>query len=86
MLLAALGILPRKILKVKPPKYDGCLYGAMKKRPWRTKSVNNQGSIREASAPGNFILVNHMESSTPGFIAQLKGKLTNQHYRTEKYS
>ena len=51
-LLAALGIIPRKLLKVKPPKCDGCLYGAMKKCPWRTKSARNQGSIRKAYSLG----------------------------------
>ena len=82
-LLSALGVLPRKLLKVNPPKCAGCLYGAMKKRSWRTKSTNNRGSIREASAPGECISVDHVESSTPGFIAQLKGN-TNKHIcRTE---
>ena len=68
-LLAALGILPRKILKSKSPKCAGCLYGAMEKRPWRTKSAKNRGSIWEASAPGECISFYQMESRTPGFIA-----------------
>ena len=83
MFLAALGILPRNILKVKLPKCAGCLYGAMKKRPWCTKSTNNRGYIREASAPGECISVDHMESSTPGFIAQLKGNTNKQICRIE---
>ena len=67
---------------MKPPKYAGCLYDAMIKRPWRTESANKQGSIREASDPGECISLDQMESSTPGFIAQLKGKTTKQRYRT----
>ena len=51
-LLEALGIIPRMPLNLKLPKCYGCLYGAMTKRPWQTKSANNQGSIREDSAPG----------------------------------
>ena len=73
--------MPSKILKLKPPKCSGCLYGAMTKHPRRTNSANKRGSIRKASSPGEFISVYHMESSTPGFIAQLKGKPTNPHYR-----
>ena len=42
-LLAALGILTRKLLKVKPPK---C-----------TKSTNNQGSIWKLSTPGECIIL-----------------------------
>ena len=73
-LLAALGILPRNLLKVKPPKCAVCLYGAMKNPPWCTKYADNRNSIRKDSAPGECILVDHMEYSTPGFISQLKGK------------
>ena len=80
-ILADLGVIPRKLLKVNLPKCDGWLYGAMTKRPWRTKSANNQGSIREDSSPGESVLFDQMESSTPIFISQLKGKLTKQSYR-----
>ena len=82
-ILAALGILSRKLLKVKHSKCAGCLYGAMTKRPWQTKSVINQGYIREASAPGECISVDQMESITPWFIAQLKGNPTKQRYCAE---
>ena len=82
-LLSALSIIPSNILKVKPPKCDRCLYGAMKKCPQRTKSANNLGPIWEASASGECVSVNHMESSTPGFIDQLKGKPTKQSYHAE---
>ena len=71
-----------KLLKVKPSKYAGCLYGAITKRPRQTKSANNRGSIREASAPGECVSVYQMESSTPGLTPQLKGNPTKQRYRT----
>ena len=66
---------------MKPPKCAGCLYGAMAKHLYHTKSVNNLGSIWEAYAPGECISVHHMEYSTPGFISQLKGKPIKQRYR-----
>ena len=77
-LLAALGILPRKLLKANPPKCAGCLYGSMKNRPWPTKSANNQGSIREASAPRECVSVDQAESINTGFILQLKGNPNKQ--------
>ena len=80
-IISALGVLPRKLPKVNPPNLAGCLYCAMTKRPWRTKSANNRGSIWEASALGYCVLLDQMDSSTPIFIAQLKGKLTKQSYR-----
>ena len=32
-LLAALGILPRRLMLVRTPKCAGCLYGSMRKKP-----------------------------------------------------
>ena len=76
--------MPRKLLKVKPCKCYGCLYGNTTKRPWLAKSENNRGYIRKAYAPGECISVYQMESSTPGFIAQLKCKPTKHCYRAAK--
>ena len=53
----------------------------MTKLSWRTKSTNNWGSIQEASSPGKCVSVDQIYSSTPGSIAQLKGKPTKQRYR-----
>ena len=58
----------------------GCLYGAMKKSQWSTKSARSRGSIWKASAPGECISVDQVEYSTPGFIDQLKGKPTKHCY------
>lgn len=80
-LLSSLGILPRRLTTVRPPKCPGCIYGAMTKRPWRTKAQSNKGTIYVATKPGNCVSVDQLESNTPGFIAQLKGSLTKQRYR-----
>ena len=42
---------------------------------------DNPGSIRVATEPGQVMSVNKLEPSTPMFIAQLKGTLTNQQYK-----
>ena len=80
-LLSSLGILPRRLTTVRPPKCPGCIYGAMTKRPWRTKAQSNKGKIYLATKPGDCVSVDQLESNTPGFIAQLKGSLTKQRYR-----
>jgi hypothetical protein len=80
-LLALLTILPRKLAAVKPPKCAGCLYGSMTKRPWRTKSAQNKGRLRTVQVPGECISVDQLESPLPGFVAQLKGKLTRKCYK-----
>jgi hypothetical protein len=38
-LMSALGIIPRRLASVRPPKYDGCIFGAMNKKPWRTRAA-----------------------------------------------
>ena len=80
-ILALLGIIPRRLIHVKSPKCAGCIYGAMTKRPWRTKAQQNKQKIRSVTRPGDCVSVDQLESTTPGFIAQLKGKLTKQRYR-----
>ena len=81
-LLALLGILPRRLASVQPPKCAGCMFGALTKRPWRTKTAkNSRHKIFIAQAPGDCVSVDQLESSLPGFIAVLKGSPTKHRYR-----
>ena len=79
-LLALLGVIPRQLAKVKPPKCAGCLYGSMTKRPWRTKA-RNKAKIHTVTTPGDCVSVDQLESPTPGFIATLKGTPTKRRYK-----
>ena len=79
--LFKLGILSRRLIIVKPPIYSGCLYGAMYRVPWRRKG-KKENEIREATEPGQCVSVDQMESTTPGLIAQLKGRVTTQRYNS----
>ena len=79
-ILALLGTIPRKLLTVKAPKCAGCMYGAMTRRPWRTRGTQNKNKLRVATAPGECVSVDQLESPVQGFIAQLKGKLTKRRY------
>ena len=73
-------LLPKKLLTVltaQEPVCPACQYGKMHRKPWRTKGgMTNQCKV--ATRPGQIVLVDQLESTTPGFITQLKGKLTKQ--------
>eukprot|EP00957_Ditylum_brightwellii_P152639 11618352-Ditylum_brightwellii.AAC.3 len=51
----------------------------MTKRPWRSKG--KQSNIKPATAPGQCVSVDQLESGHPRLVAQLKGKLTKRRYR-----
>jgi len=70
--MAHLGLLPRHLQKAKKPFCSGCIYGKMTRRPWRTKGMYHQ-TPRVTTKPGECISADQLESSAPGFIAQLKG-------------
>ena len=78
--LATQGQLPKRILSCKKPFCAACQYGKMTKRPWRVKR-ENKTNTKIATRPGQIISVDQLESNTPGLVAQLKGKLTQQRYK-----
>ena len=81
-LLSALAILPRRLKDAKTPKCAGCIFGAMHRRPWRTKPGKQKTrEIHTVTKPGQCVSVDQLESRTPGLIPQLKGKLTKQRYK-----
>ena len=77
--LARLGQLPKRILTCKKPFCTACQYGKLTKRPWQAKG-DDKKTTKVATRPGQIVSVDQLESNTPGFIAQLKGKLTQQRY------
>jgi hypothetical protein len=80
--LAEIGALPRKIIHCRPPKCAACMYAKATKRPWRYSSTEGPQPVqpRMATAPGECISIDLLESSTPGLIAQLKGTPTKARY------
>ena len=52
----------------------------MTKQPWRVKG-DNKGASKMATQPGQIVSVDQLESTSPGFIAQLKETLTQQCYK-----
>ena len=82
-LLAILGEIPRALADVTPPKCAGCLFGAMTRVPWRGKRnhASMPSTIFPSTRPGQVVSVDQMQSTSVGFIAQLKGKLTTRRYK-----
>jgi hypothetical protein len=74
------GLLPKRLLDVKEPCSAACQYGRLHRRPWRDKGDEAPNTLI-ATAPGQIVSVDQMESTTVGFIAQLKGKLTTKRYQ-----
>ena len=77
--LAESGVIPRRLSKVTAPKCAACMFGRLTKRPWRARNQANK--IFQATAPGQCVSADQMESTTAGFIAQMKGRITKRRYK-----
>ena len=78
--LAKLKVLLRRLADVKSPVCVACLFGTLHKQPWRAKAMIPAIKVFRVKKPGQCVSINQMVSSKPGFIAQLKGKLTMDRY------
>jgi len=86
--MAKQGMLPRGITKIlttmgkqhtKPPMCNDCCGAKATRKPWRGKGKRYiQKHLKKTPYPGEVVSVDQMESSIPGFIGQMTGKLTNQ--------
>ena len=78
--LASKGIIPSKFAdsSFKPPACPACTFGKQQRRRWRTSK--DYKSLRKATKLGDRVHVDHMHSSQPGFIGQVKGWLTRRRY------
>jgi hypothetical protein len=86
--MAKLKMLPKEITRilktmnkqrVKPPMCNNCCGTRAKRKPWRGKGKRHiQRHLKKTPHPGEVVSVDQLESSIPGFIGQLTGRLTNQ--------
>ena len=63
--MAEVGLLPNKLAKAPIPKCAGCMFAAMKKKPWRTKGRNTGdqvGRILKIIRPGKCVSFDMLES------------------------
>ena len=85
-ILAMIGILPKKLASIEnPPLCSSCMYGAMKRVPWKTSKHKKKGDVNNKmypiKKPGDCVSVDQLESRDLGFVAQLKGKLKTNRYK-----
>jgi hypothetical protein len=52
----------------------------MTKEPWKTRAESSKVNTVVVTGPGDCVSVDQLESSTPGFVAQLKGIITKRRY------
>jgi hypothetical protein len=79
--LAKRGAIPKSLAKLDPPMCVACIHGKATKKPWRTKA-NPAKTPKVVTSPGECVAVDQMESSTAGFIGQLRGAmLTKLRYK-----
>ncbi len=79
-------MLPRQITRIlkamkdkhtRPPMCNDCCGAKATRRPWRGNSPK-ASHIKKATNPGDIVSVDQLESSIPGFIGQITGRLTRQ--------
>ena len=79
--MAAQGDLPARLASCSKPECASCRFGRATKVAWRVKGSQNLSHIKTCTSPGQCVSVDQLESTSPGFIAQLKGSLTRTRYR-----
>ena len=79
-IMAKQGIIPRRFEKSNKPVCAACTYTKIIKKPWRNKKHKNYEKY-QATEPGEVISVDQLVFPTPGFIAQMIGKLTTKKYK-----
>jgi len=80
-LMSKTHILPKKLSTCKVPLCTSCLFGKATRRPWYSKTSKEKPIMSYTiTRPGQCISVDQLESTTPGLIAQMKGKPTMKRY------
>ena len=79
-LLAIIRLIPRSLLKVRPPLCSHYKIRYMTRKPWRVKGKKNKRRLRQVNVPGMCISVDQLESRNSGYIGVLRGFMTKQRY------
>lgn len=79
--MAEAGVLPSRLRTCQIPVCQSCMYGRLTRRAWRTKMPSTRERLAVVSQPGDCVSVDQLESSIPGFMGQVKGKLTRNRYK-----
>lgn len=74
------GKLPPDAAQGDKPICAACEYAKATRRPCRHKGKDTKINPKPITKPGDCVSVDQMISTSPGFIAQMKGALTKQRY------
>jgi hypothetical protein len=78
--MAKWGLLPKQLSACEIPVCTSCMFGKAIQKPWWTKPTKAINP-KTVTAPGQCVSVDQMESTTPGFIAQLRRRPTMARYK-----
>jgi len=78
--MARQGMLPKRLSECRVPMCTSCLFGKATRKPWRTKPTKAK-AVQTVTRPGQCVSVDQLISTTPGLIAQLRGKPTTKRYQ-----
>ena len=79
-LLARNGDIPARLRNCKTPTCAACTYGKMTRKATRGQTPPRGIKPVPITKPGDCVSIDQLESTTPGFIAQMKGWLTGTRY------
>jgi hypothetical protein len=76
----SLGNITLNTCKFAATKVCGFIFFAMTNKHWRTRAEPIKVKTAVVTGPGGCVSVDQLDSINPGFVAQLKGILTNRRY------
>jgi Reverse transcriptase (RNA-dependent DNA polymerase)/GAG-pre-integrase domain len=81
-MMAKRGQIPSRLATCRIPICQSCLFGKATRKAWRTRpsTKNDNSDLHSVTKPGECVSVDQLESSAPGLVAQMKGKLTKERY------
>lgn len=79
--MAKQGIMPKSLAACPVPACLACMCGKATRKRWRHKTPKNMKEPIKTSRPGQVISVDMLDSPSPGFVAQLTGKLTVRRHK-----
>ena len=78
--MAKLGIIPNKFGNCDTPMCAACMYAKYNREPWCGHSRKTPHKPRQATNPGQIVLVDQLVSSTTDLVAYMTDILTTKRY------
>lgn len=81
--LAKRGDIPTKLQNARKLKCRACMYAKAHRIPWRRS--RKRGERKRANQPSDMVSIDHLQSPSPGLIAQVKSFLTSKRYNAATF-